>query len=685
MSTEGTQAKKESKQWPFGFNAGFADQQAWQLSVNSKLTTDEQLEVGVRACITMESTSKDLADTLRNPQEPTRFILEAPFREKYNPIAKEIYNDLLQINEVTNPEEKKRKQAEVADKLITHLPPDFLEKMTHFYNAHMAKRGGATEETQAKAKQEFCKLITFQFAQAAILANTQNDIEKVKIISKQFLTLAATDAYKTNVKKLETTLDNNAKTLQPLGEISPVLQEKMVVAQDAANKKKPELIEMHDKVKSEAEIIFNQLSEIAKAAPGNVEIENQLTHARINYGNMQNSFNPKDLMTYMEEISKAQAKIMHIQKLETQADIDQKNPILRTFAEEVGSGEYFPFADDLKKMEALADAYKKDPSETKLNALKDMTLKISQDYFPKSTGSVSFDLNAVIALNLSGHGTPANLIKLGKAAIKNTESATKDNLTPTKIQELLNVFQTVRREYNQYQTSNMHSDLTQPAAKKIYQSEFPLHEYLKTDLKNSGQEAMLRGKLLPILLKKCDLNQKNKEGFEALQLANSKEQIDALLKAGAKTTHYERNFGTRLGDTLKGLFSGKGLTRWDSPPPRSQIEIQALKSSVKTDVMLKENTANLETYKSSESSQAQDLSPGLLKKLGTITEAGVVSLTATKDDLGSRPITPSFSTTLLSATAAPLGAPSVAAKNAVENEGPGVEKAESTRKSSLRQ
>ncbi|MCS5708044.1 hypothetical protein CC99x_003910 [Candidatus Berkiella cookevillensis] len=317
-------------------------------------------------------------------------------------------------------------------------------------------------------------------------------------------------------------------------------------------------------------------------------------------------------------------------------DMDQQNDILKTFAKDVGAGEYFPFAADLQTMEALDAAYKKDPSESNLNALKDITLKISQDYFPKSDGSIGFDSEAVVPLNLSGAGTPASLVKAGEAAIENTEKTTKENITPEKIQEMLKVFQDIRRDYSIYQRSGMDSDLCNDTAQKIIRSSYPLHEYLKTDLTKSSKEDMLQKKLLPILLDKCDLSQKNKEGFKALQLANSKDKIDALLNAGAKTTHYERSFGTRLGDTLKGLFSGKGFTQWNSPPERSVSEISNISGTVKHDAIIKESQSNLETYKTQERAKAQTVSPELLDKFSKITEPSISQLESSgpQDALG---------------------------------------------------
>ncbi|MGE4348568.1 MAG: hypothetical protein AB7D28_02240 [Candidatus Berkiella sp.] len=336
----------------------------------------------------------------------------------------------------------------------------------------------------------------------------------------------------------------------------------------------------------------------------------------------------------MDALIKASSKEV---QAEYNLDRDQQNDILKTFAKNVYAGEYFPFADDLKKMEALEAAYKKDPSESNLNALKDITLTISQNYFPKSDGSIGADFDAVVPLNLSGLGTPESLISAGEKAVSNTENTTRENLTPEKIKEMLKIFQDIRRDYSIYQSSGMDSSLSNPTAQEIIRSAYPLHEYLKTDLKKSGSinENMLQDKLFPILLDKCDLNQKNKEGFTPLQLADSKEKIDALLKAGAKTTHYERSFGTRLGDTLKGLFSGKGLTQWSAAPERSFSEINNINGTIKHETILKESKNNVEIYKIQEKDKAQaELSSELLDRASRITEPTISRLESSEPQAG---------------------------------------------------
>lgn len=345
--------------------------------------------------------------------------------------------------------------------------------------------------------------------------------------------------------------------------------------------------------------------------------------------------------TQMDALIRASSTEM---QAEYNLDRDQQNEILKIFARNVHAAEYFLFADDLKKMEALEAAYKKNSSESNLNAfnafnafnaLQDITLKISKDYFAKSNGTIGFDTNAIIPLNLSGLGTPESLVKAGEIASSNTEKTTKENLTPEKINEMLKIFQNIRRDYSIYQFSGMHSSLSNPTAQEIIRSAYPLHEYLKKDLKESDSN-MLKEKLFPILLEKCDVNQKDKKGVTPLQLADSKEKIDALLKAGAKTTQYDRSLGTRLGDTLKGLFSGKGLTQWSSPPERSLSEINNIKGVIKHETLIKEGKSNVAIHKIQENDNTQNaLSSELLDRVSKIAEPSISQLGSSEpqDDL----------------------------------------------------
>lgn len=199
--------KDTSKNWAFGFNQGEEQRFAWENNVkNSDLTQEEQLEIGVRLCLERDKNEALVAGTMRNEVDPTRHVLEQPFREQFNPIAKQMYDKLLKFD--PNGENAEQELNDILKLATDNMPKNFMETMAHFYKAHMEKRG---QQNSEKAHMDFGTLMWFQFVQSSMQANANTPQERAEIARKSKLVQEKFSLGPASINQLETAIERYLK------------------------------------------------------------------------------------------------------------------------------------------------------------------------------------------------------------------------------------------------------------------------------------------------------------------------------------------------------------------------------------------------------------------------------------------------------------------------------------------
>lgn len=610
--TTNTGATKTSK-WAFDFKSGYAEQGVWETTCQ-ELTPAEQLELGVRVCIEKNKESLVLADALRNPNEPSRYILQQPFHELFKDSAKILYDKLIAYNAEQDPKEKEKIIEAVKKEINENFPEKFLDTMAPFYNTHISKpnkEGNVkTEEELRAAKKEFMALLMFQFASSEISANANNDPTIIPVVSSKLKELYAGGAFDGLLTKLDNRLEN-AQSLKP---VSEEFQQKIDKARNKAFAKIPEITKQHDKLYEDAKNINLQIQK----APFREIDEEATKKISMLLSKLQNAYNPAIMEKYSKEITSLYqdlidkaikndinvlinmdianlnqlAKMGELAKQTTDGKtrlesiresgnytdeqyaelvkhandsnkivLDLENPenyqLIRAHAVEFHYDENFVFSDGVDAIEKLTANIDENQAEI---------IEQSNDLHKKFIASMS-ELVSPFASDkgMASLNLPDEQLKRVNKLLPLKENASKEE-----IQAAVGALKEIKDFCHEY---IMNQGLP-TSDKAILQNKSPIHMVVQNDNE--------KPKFTEFVIKQhqAKINDKNPEGQTPLQLAQKlgkDELIPLLIKAGAnpdvKTTDYKRDGLTRFTDTVKGLFSGKGLTQWNKAPERSVTEI----------------------------------------------------------------------------------------------------------------
>lgn len=603
--------------WAFGLKGAYKFQGAWE-DTQSQLTQQEQLELGTRICIEKNKESKVLADTLRNPHDPSRYVLQQAFHNLFQDSVKVIYDNMVAYSSETDELKKREHVNNIKNEVNTQFPPAFLDVMVHFYKAHLdkpGKNGPKTKEEIATAKKEFISLLTFQFASSEISLHANNDPKVIAIISSKLKELHKAGAF----DGLLNALDERLNEYIPLPPVSEEFEKKVIKVRTEAYNKVGTLEKLHEKIYDEAVDISKQVQSLFNDFdPEAASRVSQLTMK------IQNAYNPRLLENYITEIKSLQTKMLHenvaslsiealtdfakkgrlsevdssgktllekvrdsgnysttqyreLAKQAVNADVkvtldDQEQyAAMRIAASKVHSDEFFVFEDEIQRIEGLAS------TEAKFNAVKKLYEIVMDD-----SGMMGVSHETLPAINLFGGGTPEQIEKAGRK-LQDKEGKPIE-VTLENYEEILKNLKEAGKAYkDNYFDSSVAPEGKEPkAVLPLLAKPSPLHAMLEQGLLELPKDAKA--------LKGVNIDSKNPEGLTLLQLAQKQgkdDMIPELVRLGAnpeaKTTNYQRKGLTRFTDTIKGLFSGNGLKAWKVPPERSVTEIAEM--SGKMDVV----------------------------------------------------------------------------------------------------
>lgn len=248
--------ENENLQQTLEFKSGALARYAWQQEVSDELSIDEQILLGIWICVKKDENSPTLADTLKNPYEPSRYVLETPFKKVFKTKAQDL---CLRLKNIENLKEKKRReQKEIINEIKESIPYPFVDKMAYLYKAHVDKRN--VDGNEIKIKNEFAEMLIYYFVRTAILDETTSDSEK-NTVDQQFKNLSEHESYGEVIEDLVQKLDQNSYRINEMPEISLEKINKFEECLSHANHQQEVIAAYHNKIKFEIQNRYDQVEE----------------------------------------------------------------------------------------------------------------------------------------------------------------------------------------------------------------------------------------------------------------------------------------------------------------------------------------------------------------------------------------------------------------------------------------